>query len=220
MTTIPTKKKQLTIKKKSLTRIKKPVSFFRNISKKKNYFFLKFFSSQQIVCPDLNTKQKTWMFDKLLGWHVWLESHRQMLEEKAKQEKDEQVKTLTKKTYNQKKIEHKIKLYKTHQDKLQKQAKDDIQKFHDDRKKRIAEAKKQNKYFFCLCSQKKKKKKIEEQLREDLQSVFEHGTVWEQVSRMVNLQDSTENKGPSGDQERMRKLLIDLKNDKKIDKKT
>ncbi|ETO26716.1 hypothetical protein RFI_10417 [Reticulomyxa filosa] len=108
---------------------------------------------------------------------VWLESHRQMLQEKAKKEREEQ-------------------------DQLQQQAKEDIQKFHDDRKRRIQEAKKQN-------------KTKETQLREDLQAVFEHGTVWEQVAKMVNLQEPTDKSGLSGDQERMRKLLIQLKNDKK-----
>jgi len=108
---------------------------------------------------------------------VWMESHRQMLEEKAKKEREEQ-------------------------DKLQKQAKEDIQKFHDDRKRRINETKQQN-------------KTKESQLREDLQAVFEHGTIWEQVAKMVNLQEQTDTSGLSGDQERMRTLLIQLKNDKK-----
>ncbi|ETO13115.1 hypothetical protein RFI_24261 [Reticulomyxa filosa] len=55
----------------------------------------------------------------------------------------------------------------------------------------------------------------ETQLREDLKAVFEHGTVWEQVAKMVNLQEPTDKTGPSGDQERTRKLLTQLKNDKR-----
>jgi len=108
---------------------------------------------------------------------VWLESRRQILEERKTKEKEEQ-------------------------EKLQKQAKDDIQKFHDDRKRRVEEGKKQNRLK-------------ERQLREDLQSVFEYGTIWEQVARMVNLQEATDKRGLSGDQERMRNLLIQLKNEKK-----
>jgi len=114
---------------------------------------------------------------------VWLESRNQILEEKRAKEKEEQ-------------------------EALQKQSKTDLQKFHDDRKRRIEDAKKQN-------------RTKEQQLREDLQSVFEYGTVWEQVARMVNLQEATDKRGPSGDQERMRNLLIQLKNEKKpADKKT
>jgi len=108
---------------------------------------------------------------------VWLESRRQILEERRAKEREEQ-------------------------EKLQKQAKDDIQKFHEDRKRRVEEGKKQNRLK-------------ETQLREDLQSVFEYGTDWEQVARMVNLQEPTDKRGLSGDQERMRNLLIQLKNEKK-----
>jgi len=66
-----------------------------------------------------------------------------------------------------------------------------------------------------LTTQKKQNKTKETQLRDDLQAVFEHGTLWEQVARMVNLQEQTDKSGLSGDQERMRTLLIQLKNDKK-----
>jgi len=108
---------------------------------------------------------------------VWLESRRQILEERRTKEREEE-------------------------DKLQKQAKDDIQKFLEDRQRRMDEARKQN-------------RTKEKQLREDLESVFQYGTHWEQVARMVNLQEPTDNRGLSGDQERMRNLLIQLKNEKK-----
>ena len=50
----------------------------------------------------------------------------------------------------------------------------------------------------------------EDGLKQDLNSVFKHGTLWEQVGRLVNLQEMKNNDADSVD--RMRNLLIHLKN--------
>jgi len=49
----------------------------------------------------------------------------------------------------------------------------------------------------------------EKELKGDMSSVFASGTIWEQVAKMVNLQ-TTDKGGP----DRMRSLLIQLKNQK------
>jgi len=80
---------------------------------------------------------------------------------------------------------------------LQSQAEADLNEFHADREKKIEAKKKEN-------------RDKEDGLREDLNSVFQHGTLWEQVGRLVNLQEVKNSDEESVD--RMRNLLIQLKN--------
>merc|ERR1711879_466045 len=51
----------------------------------------------------------------------------------------------------------------------------------------------------------------ERDLKDEIAAVFKSGTIWEQVAKMVSLQGSTEKKGGP---DRMRSLLIHLKNQK------
>ena len=99
-------------------------------------------------------------------------------------------------------LEERMTSEKQSQEEIQETAKSDLEKFHSDRARRIEGAKEQN-------------RTKEKTLREDINSVFEHGTIWEQVSRMVNLNENTEKRSLSANQERMRSLLIQLKNEKK-----
>eukprot|EP01084_Bolivina_argentea_P109457 195649_1 len=73
-----------------------------------------------------------------------------------------------------------------------------IEKFHSDRVSRIEAKKKEN-------------REKEKDLREDLESVFKHGTTWEQVGKMVNLNEKMESL-QNFDKDRMRDVLIHLRN--------
>ena len=84
---------------------------------------------------------------------------------------------------------------------LEKQAQDDLAEFHTNRQKKIE-------------TQQKENRDKEDGLKQDLNSVFKNGTLWEQVGRLVNLQEIKNNDTDSVD--RMRNLLIHLKNVKQI----
>jgi hypothetical protein len=68
-------------------------------------------------------------------------------------------------------------------------------------------------------SKQEENRRKEKDLRQDIQSTFEHGTIWEQVAKMANLQDKKPSKFTSNNSDdgydRMRNLLIHLKNVKK-----
>mmetsp|Transcript_52016 Transcript_52016/g.63702 ORF Transcript_52016/g.63702 Transcript_52016/m.63702 type:complete len:207 (+) Transcript_52016:97-717(+) len=82
---------------------------------------------------------------------------------------------------------------------LRTQGTKDIEQFHEDRQKKIKAREEEN-------------LQKEKNIREDLQSVFQNGTIWEQVGRMVDLKE-IKNKN-NQESERMRTLLIYLKNAK------
>jgi len=90
------------------------------------------------------------------------------------------------------------------QKKLVEEAQDEIKQFHITRQKKIETIRKEN----------REKEKI---VREDLQATFQHGTTWEQVGKMVNLQENKNaNNDPNeGGSDRMRTLLLQLKNAKR-----
>jgi len=75
-------------------------------------------------------------------------------------------------------------------------AKEELSNFYAEREKKITAAKEQNRV-------------TEKELKGEMSSVFASGTIWEQVAKMVNLQ-TTDKGGP----DRMRSLLIQLKNQK------
>eukprot|EP00485_Elphidium_margaritaceum_P003066 CAMPEP_0202685288 /NCGR_PEP_ID=MMETSP1385-20130828/1048_1 /ASSEMBLY_ACC=CAM_ASM_000861 /TAXON_ID=933848 /ORGANISM="Elphidium margaritaceum" /LENGTH=224 /DNA_ID=CAMNT_0049339601 /DNA_START=102 /DNA_END=776 /DNA_ORIENTATION=+ len=79
-------------------------------------------------------------------------------------------------------------------------ASEELQKFESDRTKRVESKKKEN-------------RDAEKDLRDDLDAVFQHGTIWEQVGKMVNLNEKMESLKGS-DKERFRDLLIHLRNAK------
>jgi hypothetical protein len=81
-------------------------------------------------------------------------------------------------------------------DRLLTEAQETLEQFHMDRAAKIEARQKDNRMK-------------EESLREDLMSTFQHGTIWEQVGKMVNLQEQTDESQQSN---RMRSLLIHLKN--------
>lgn len=95
-------------------------------------------------------------------------------------------------------LEDRREIERDSQSKSKEEAQETLQQFHNDRNARIAAKQKENRIK-------------EEQLREDLQSTFEHGTIWEQVGKMVNLQET---EATSEGSDRMRALLIHLKNAK------
>jgi len=81
------------------------------------------------------------------------------------------------------------------QKEYQQTAKKDLQDFNQQRKQKVENAH-------------KAAKSREKDIRDDYQSVYEHGTVWQQVAKLVDLQNNSK-----VNTERMRSLLIDLKND-------
>merc|ERR1712129_353163 len=65
---------------------------------------------------------------------------------------------------------------KEEQEKLNETAQKALEKFETDRAKRMENKKKEN-------------REKEKDLRDDLDAVFKHGTIWEQVGKMVNLNE-------------------------------
>merc|ERR1719330_251386 len=59
-----------------------------------------------------------------------------------------------------------------------------------------------------------KRRTQERELRDDLDAVFKHGTIWEQVGKMVNLNEKMSALNAL-DKDRFRDLLIHLRNAKK-----
>lgn len=82
------------------------------------------------------------------------------------------------------------------------QAKKDIEKFHEDRTSTIA-------------SRAERNRKEEANSLADLESVMEHGTLWEKVGRLVDLTPKAGQTYAREDLSRMRTLLIQLKNEQK-----
>ena len=89
---------------------------------------------------------------------------------------------------------------KEHQQKLIETAQAELEKFESDRAKRIENKKKEN-------------REKEKDVRDDLESVFKHGTIWEQVGKMVNLSEKMSGLNKF-DKDRFRDLLIHLRNAK------
>merc|ERR1712130_517993 len=79
-------------------------------------------------------------------------------------------------------------------------ARGELEKFESDRAKRIENKRKEN-------------REKEQELRDDLDAVFKHGTIWEQVGKMVNLNEKMTGLDKH-DKERFRDLLIHLRNAK------
>merc|ERR1712087_986675 len=90
---------------------------------------------------------------------------------------------------------------KEEQKKLNETAQTSLEKFESDRAKRMENKKKEN-------------REKEKDLREDLDAVFKHGTIWEQVGKMVNLNEKMSGLNKL-DKDRFRDLLIHLRNAKK-----
>merc|ERR1712087_574332 len=63
-------------------------------------------------------------------------------------------------------------------------------------------------------NKKKENREKEKDLRDDLDAVFKHGTIWEQVGKMVNLNEKMSGLSNSLDKDRFRDLLIHLRNAK------
>merc|ERR1711971_202784 len=61
-------------------------------------------------------------------------------------------------------------------------------------------------------NKKKENREKEKDLRDDLDAVFKHGTIWEQVGKMVNLKEKMSGISNVGDKDRFRDLLIHLRN--------
>eukprot|EP00483_Globobulimina_turgida_P012690 UN12713 len=76
----------------------------------------------------------------------------------------------------------------------------ELEKFESDRAKRIENKKKEN-------------REKENDLRDDLDAVFKHGTIWEQVGKMVNLNEKMAGLNKF-EKDRFRDLLIQLRNAK------
>merc|ERR1719245_843754 len=89
---------------------------------------------------------------------------------------------------------------KEQQKKLIETAQGQLEKFETDRAKRIENKKKEN-------------REKEKDLRDDLDAVFKHGTIWEQVGKMVNLNEKMTGLNKF-DKDRFRDLLIHLRNAK------
>merc|ERR1739842_105828 len=86
-------------------------------------------------------------------------------------------------------------------EKLNETAQKALEKFETDRAKRMENKKKEN-------------REKEKDLRDDLNAVFKHGTIWEQVGKMVNLNEKMSALNAL-DKDRFRDLLIHLRNAKK-----
>merc|ERR1711920_928074 len=99
---------------------------------------------------------------------VWQEQHREQLAKKGKEEREKQ-------------------------EQLIEAGKDELDKFNEQRRGRIEQARKDQ-------------KARELDLRQDYDAVFQHGSIWQQVAKLVDLKT----KNPK--RERMRDLLIILKN--------
>ena len=63
-------------------------------------------------------------------------------------------------------------------------------------------------------NKKKENREKEKDLRDDLDAVFKHGTIWEQVGKMVNLNEKMSGISNQLDKDRFRDLLIHLRNAK------
>merc|ERR1712107_758870 len=87
------------------------------------------------------------------------------------------------------------------QEKLNETAQQALEKFESDRAKRVEQKKKEN-------------REKEKDFRDDLDAVFKHGTIWEQVGKMVNLNEKISGLNKF-DKDRFRDLLIHLRNAKK-----
>ena len=86
------------------------------------------------------------------------------------------------------------------QKKLLDTAQGELEKFETDRAKRIENKKKEN-------------REKEKDLRDDLDAVFKHGSIWEQVGKMVNLNEKM-SALRAAEKDRFRDLLIHLRNAK------
>lgn len=90
--------------------------------------------------------------------------------------------------------------------KVQEQAKKDLEEFYEARKELVAKNEKRN-------------KKEEAEGLADLDSVMQFGTLWEKVARLVDLTPKAGQTYKRNDLTRMRSLLLQLKNEKPVEKK-
>merc|ERR1719266_2929210 len=90
---------------------------------------------------------------------------------------------------------------KEQQKELIESAQGELEEFQSKRAERIENKKKEN-------------REKEKDLRDDLDAVFKHGTIWEQVGKMVNLNEKMSGLNKF-DKDRFRDLLIHLRNAKK-----
>jgi len=82
------------------------------------------------------------------------------------------------------------------------QAKDEMNKFYADREAQLAKAQKTN-------------RADEKNYRADMKSTFESGARWEKVNKLISTQPKANEKAGQSRVDRMRKLLIQLKAEKK-----
>ena len=94
---------------------------------------------------------------------------------------------------HRKQLAEKAQKERSEQDELVEKGKKDLDDFNEQRRIRIEQ-------------QRKDAQSRESDLKEDYNSVFKNGTIWQQVAKLVDLTDKNKNK------ERMRDLLIVLKN--------
>lgn len=95
-------------------------------------------------------------------------------------------------------LEERIRQAKLNKEKATADAKDEINKFYKQREDALAKAQAAN-------------RSEEKSTKADLEQLMTNGTLWEKVARMANVQPKA---NQDGKQARMRKLLIQLKNDK------
>jgi len=90
---------------------------------------------------------------------------------------------------------------------LRKKAQSDIQAFYAQRTERMKQTQTRN-------------RNDEKTAKADIANVNAHGTIWEKVAKEVNLQPKAEKGDRKTSTDRMRKLLIQLKNEKSEKKET
>merc|ERR1712228_303595 len=124
-------------------------------------------------------------------------------EEEDDQKKEEEQKQTFLSVWQEQRVEQlakKAKEEREEQEKLIDAGKNELEKFNEQRRSRIEQ-------------QRKDHQARESDLRQDYDSVFKHGSIWQQVAKLVDL------KADNKKRERMRDLLIILKNqdEKKTD---
>jgi len=100
------------------------------------------------------------------------------------------------------KLKDKRNTARAEKEKLIEQAKTDIEKFYEERKDKQANIKTQN-------------KEHEQRYFQEMKDLMQYGAPWEKVGRLVNLTPKPNEKPGTSKVGRMRRLLIQLKNEKK-----
>merc|ERR1712150_18046 len=101
------------------------------------------------------------------------------------------------------KLKDKRNTARAEKEKLIEQAKTDIEKFYEERKDKQANIKTQN-------------KEHEQRYFQEMKDLMQYGAPWEKVGRLVNLTPKPNEKPGTSKVGRMRRLLIQLKNEKNL----